>query len=96
MVAADYIFERELTTQRPAGGKIDTARIIQLENGEWFVTVRVNWRSAAEFSVYLFDKKKLKTYLRLSNAVRHIVMDYDYDEPMIIIPHPTLREKNNF
>src|SRR3546814_17413467 len=38
----DPIFERELTTRRPAGGTIRSVEIAQLPSSDWIINVRVS------------------------------------------------------
>src|SRR3546814_16366932 len=75
----DPILERELTTRRPAGGMIQAVEIAQLPSSEWIINVKVSWRGDKWLNVCLFEQPTLKTYKRLSSAVRHVVLDYGYE-----------------
>src|SRR3546814_6762263 len=66
----DPILERELTTRRPAGGMIQAVEIAQLPSSEWIINVKVSWRGDKWLNVCLFEQPTLKTYKRLSSAVR--------------------------
>lgn len=90
------ILERELTSLRPVGGKVERVKIVQHENESWFINIVVSWRGDQEFNVCLYDTMKLKTYARLSNAVRHVVMGYDYDDNIVVKPKKGVRNKLSF
>src|SRR3546814_8224106 len=70
----DPILERELTTRRPAGGMIQAVEIAQLSSSEWIINVKVSWHGDKWLNVCLFEQPTLKTYKRLSSAVRHVVL----------------------
>ena len=77
----DPILERELTTRRPAGGMIQAVEIAQLPSSEWIINVKVSWHGDKWLNVCLFEQPTLKTYKRLSSAVRHVVLDTSAAEP---------------
>ena len=80
----DPIIERELTTRRPAGGMIQAVEIAQLPSSEWIINVKVSWRGDKWLNVCLFEQPTLKTYKRLSSAVRHVVLDYGYEDIRLV------------
>src|SRR3546814_3299779 len=79
----DPILERELTTRRPAGGMIQAVEIAQLPSSEWIINVKVSWHGDKWLNVCLFEQPTLTTYKRLSSAVRHVVLDYGYEDDHI-------------
>ncbi|MDT7533168.1 hypothetical protein OVY48_06930 [Sphingobium sp. SA2] len=84
----DPIFERELTTRRPPGGLIHSVEIVQLPSSEWIINVKVSWHGDKWLNVCLFEQPTLKTYKRLSSAVRHVVLDYGYEDDHIrVVPN---------
>src|SRR3546814_12250811 len=84
----DPIFERELTTRRPAGGTIRSVEIAQLPSSEWIINVRVSWRDDKWLNVCLWEQPTIKTYKRLSSAIRHVVFDYGYEDDHIrVVPN---------
>ena len=56
------ILERELTTFRPVSGEIESAKIIQREDGKWYLKLGISWKSGLECSVCHYDKRNLKIY----------------------------------
>lgn len=94
----DPIFERDLTTQRPAGGQIDEVSLAQLDSCEWIINVRVSWEDTNRwFNVCLFEQPTLKTYKRLSSALRHVIFDYGYDDRKITVwPNKNCDERKAF
>jgi hypothetical protein len=53
------ILERELTTFRPTGGKIESVKIVQGGDLNWHIVVGVSWMTQYDFSVCLYDKRVL-------------------------------------
>ena len=93
----DPILERELTTRRPAGGMIQAVEIAQLPSSEWNITVQVSSRGDKWLNVCLFEQPTLKTYKRLSSAVRHVVLDYGYEDDHIrLVPDKQCSNKLAF
>jgi hypothetical protein len=82
------IFERELTTQRPEGGKINSVELIQGEDGLWQLNVQVSWKGAQRFTVSKFSQRDIKLYRLAYSALRHIVKDYGYTGQIIVQPYP--------
>ena len=93
----DPILERELTTRRPAGGMIQAVEIAQLPSSDWIINVKVSWRGDKWLNVCLFEQPTLKTYKRLSSAVRHVVLDYGYEDDHIrLVPDKQCSNKLAF
>ena len=84
----DYptILERELTTFRPPAGEIESAKIIQREDGKWILRLGIGWRGGLEFDICLYDKRIIKTYSSIVSAVRHVCETYDYEGRIILFP----------
>jgi hypothetical protein len=80
------ILERELTTFRPPAGEIESAKIIQREDGKWILRLGIGWRGGLEFDICLYDKRIIKTYSSIVSAVRHVCETYDYDGRIILFP----------
>ena len=85
----DYptILERELTTFRPPAGEIESAKIIQHEDGKWHLRLGISWKNGHEFDICLYDKRIIKTYSSIASAVRHVCESYDYDGRIILFPN---------
>ena len=52
----DYptILERELTTFRPPAGEIESAKIIQREDGKWHLRLGISWKNGMNLTyVYM-------------------------------------------
>lgn len=92
----DLILERDLTTFRPPAGTITDIHVHQNDDGKWYINVRLSWRGTLLFHVGLYDKKRLRLYKKLSNAVRHIVLTYAYTGVVAVHPHPDLTDKDAF
>lgn len=80
------IFERELTSFRPISGEIESVKIIQRDDGNWYLRLGISWKSGAECDVYHYDKRKLKVYTSIVSAVRHVCEAYDYSGRIILFP----------
>ncbi|WP_145916970.1 hypothetical protein [Erythrobacter sp. QSSC1-22B] len=78
--------EYEITTRRPKGGKLTHVHVIQGKTGIWHISVRKNWGDDREYQVNHYNHNRLKTYKRISSALRHIVLDYHYEGPIIVVP----------
>lgn len=78
--------EYEITTRRPVGGKLTHVYVIQADSGLWYICVRKNWGDDQEYRVHHYNHDRLKTYKRISSALRHIVLDYHYEGPIIVVP----------
>ncbi len=92
----ELILERELTTQRPPGGKMTDVHVCQHDTGKWHINVRVSWRGTALFHVGLYDKKRIRLYRKAASAIRHIVMCYGYEGTIAVHPYPGLRDETSF
>src|SRR3546814_20903161 len=89
--------ERERTARRPAGGMIQAVEIAQLPSSEWIINVKVSWHGDKWLNVCLFEQPTLKTYKRLSSAVRHVVLDYGYEDDHIrLVPDKQCSNKLAF
>src|SRR3546814_13715297 len=72
----------------PAGGTIRSVEIAQLPSSEWIINVRVSWRDDKWLNVCLWEQPTIKTYKRLSSAIRHVVFDYGYEDDHIrVVPN---------
>jgi hypothetical protein len=80
------VFERELTTFRPASGEIESVKLIQMEDGNWLLRLGLSWKSGLECDVQHYDKRKPKLYSSISSAVRHVCDVYDYSGRIILFP----------
>ena len=85
----DYptILERDLTTFRPPAGEIESAKIIQREDGKWHLRLGISWKNGHEFDICLYDKRIIKTYSSIVSAVRHVCESYGYDGRIILFPN---------
>ncbi|MET1756491.1 hypothetical protein ABVV53_13690 [Novosphingobium sp. RD2P27] len=91
------IYEKELTTRRPAGGQILAVAIVQLDTSEWIINVQVSWKGSKWLDVCLWERRTLKRYKRLNRAVRHVILDYGYDEGHItVIPNKAGKSESAF
>jgi hypothetical protein len=73
------IFERELTTMRPEGGMITALEIIQRDDAKWQINVNLSWKTDSRYTVYRYNVRRVKLYARLSAAIQHVLMKYQYD-----------------
>lgn len=80
------ILERELTTFRPPSGEIESVKIVQRDDGKWYLRLGIGWKSGLECDVCLYDKPKLKLYSSIVSAVRHVCDTYDYTGRIILFP----------
>lgn len=90
------IMERDLTVQRPVAGSITDVHVIQRQDGKWHLNVRVSWRGSALFHVGLYDKKRMRLYAKVSSAIRHIAVAYDYEGTIAVHPCPGLKDPTRF
>jgi hypothetical protein len=81
-----YISERELTSQRPAGGFVTAAEIVQRDDGRWHLLVNVSWRAGSTYIVTKFTDYDIKFYTLAFGALRHIIGKYGYVGPIILRP----------
>jgi uncharacterized Fe-S cluster-containing radical SAM superfamily protein len=84
MMEYPLIYEYELTTRRPIGGKVEAAELIQREDGKWQIHVRVSWKPATFYSVTKFSILEIKLYSLATTALRHIVEKYKFYGPIIV------------
>ena len=82
------IFEKELTTQRPEGGRIDSVELMQGEDGFWQLNVQVSWKGPQTFTVSKFNQRDIKLYSLAYSALRHIVKDYGYTGQIMLQHYP--------
>ena len=92
----ELLLERELTTLRPPGGTITDVHVCQRECGRWYIDVRVSWRGTTLYHVGLFDKKRIKLYKKVANAIRHVVLGYGYEGVIGVHAFPGMRDKAAF
>lgn len=78
------IFERELTTQRPEGGVIESVMLVQRDDGLWQLNVGVSWKPRQIFTVSKFNQRDIKLYSLAYSALRHIVKDYGFAGPIVL------------
>lgn len=82
------LFERELTKQRPAGGRILAIDAVQREDGQWQMDVQVSWHPEQRLTVCKYATRRLKLYAKVATLLRHVVRDYDYSEKISVYPRP--------
>lgn len=92
----ELILERELTSLRPLGGTITDVHVHQHDTGKWLINVRVSWRGTSLYHVGLYDKKRIRLYKKVTSAIRHIILRYDYDGVIHLHPYPGLRDEAAF
>lgn len=90
------ILERDLTSHRPVAGTITDIHVCQRQDGKWHINIRVSWKGSVLFHVGLYDKKRIRLYAKVSSAIRHIVMVYDYDGTIAVHPHSGTRDTTRF
>jgi hypothetical protein len=78
------IYEYELTTRRPEGGKVEAVELIQRDDGKWQINVRVSWKPATFYSVTKFTYLEIRCYSLATTALRHIVDKYKFFGPIIV------------
>jgi hypothetical protein len=83
-----YISERELTSQRPEGGLVTAAEIVQNDDAKWYLVVSVSWRSGPKYVVTKFTDCDIKYYILAFGALRHVIGKYGYVGPIILHPQP--------
>ncbi len=90
------ILERELTSQRPAGGNVTNVELRQTDEGEWFINLSVSWKGEGFFNVCLYSTRRLRLYKRLSSAVAHVVCKYDYTGRIVVYPNMAHKDEKLF
>lgn len=80
-VQYDIIRDRVLTSGRPTGGRIVSIRLIEGEDEEYSIMVRVSWRKG-EYLLARRESNDTKTYKNLSAIVRRCRSVYQYDGPI--------------
>ncbi len=80
------ILERELTTFRSKGGKIESLKIVQGDDLKWHIVVGVSWMTQYDFAVCLYDKRVLRKYKSVDSAVRHVCKAYEYSDRIMLYP----------
>jgi hypothetical protein len=88
------IFERELTTMRPTGGRVDAVEVWQREDGQWQINIFVSWKPNIKFTVCLFNLREVKLYAQAATALRHVVAKYDYFGMIALYPREGMLAKN--
>lgn len=93
----ELILERELTSLRPVAGVLTDVQVHQrASDGKWYINLRASWRGSAAYHVGHYDKKKLRLYSRVSSAIRHIILTYEYHAAISIHPSPQLNDPSRF
>jgi hypothetical protein len=88
------IFERELTTMRPVGGRVEAVEVWQRADGQWQINVFVSWKPNIKFTVHLFNLREVKLYAQAATALRHVVTKYDYFRMIAVYPREGMLAKN--
>jgi hypothetical protein len=87
------LFERELTKQRPTGGRILAIDARQREDGLWQMDIQVSWRPNQTFTVCKYATRQLKLYAKVATLLRHIVREYEYTDKISVYPRPGMYGK---
>lgn len=90
------ILERELTSGRPPGGKIDFIEVVQRDDSEWQINIRVSWKPNVTYCVQKFDIREIRLYKSVGTALWHIVSAYDYFGVIPVRPFPGMKNKARF
>lgn len=90
------IFEREMTSARPAEGCVETAEVVQRDDGKWQINVAVSWRRGVIFTVNKYDIRDIRLYSKCATALAHIATTYDYWGPITVKPHKDAGSKSSF
>jgi hypothetical protein len=88
------IFERQLTTMRPTGGRVEAVEVWQRDDGQWQINVFVSWKPNIKFTVCLFNLREVKLYAQAATALRHVVAKYQYYGMIAVYPREGMLAKN--
>lgn len=68
------------------GGKIIFARIVQHDNGSWFVNIIGDWTEGHEVSLALYDRMRVRLFKRLGTALSAVLDTLNYGGSIQIVP----------
>ena len=68
------------------GGKVIFARIVQHDNGSWFINVIGDWTDGQEMSLALYDRMRVRLFKRLGTCLSAVLEGLDYGGSIQIVP----------
>lgn len=76
---------REVEKAFRAGGKVIFVRIVQHENGSWFINIIADWTDGKEMSLALYDRMRVRLFKRLGTCLSSVLEGLDYGGPIQIL-----------
>jgi hypothetical protein len=77
---------RDVEKALEEGGKVIFARIVQHDNGSWFINVIGDWTDGQEMSLALYDRMRVRLFKRLGTCLSTVLESLDYGGSIQIIP----------
>jgi hypothetical protein len=90
------ILERELTTDRPADGVVEFVEVVQRDDSEWQINLKVSWKADVTYCVQKYDIREIRLYKSVASALWHIVNSYDYSDAIMVKPFPGIKNKARY
>ena len=90
------ILEHELTTNRPSDGTIESVEVVQRDDSEWQINIRVSWKPNVTYCVQKYDIRDMRLYKKAGTALWHIVDTYDYYGVITVKPFEGLKIRTRF
>ena len=90
------ILERELTSDRPANGMIESVEVVQRDDSEWQINIRVSWRPNVTYCIQKYDIREVRLYKSVGTALWHIVNAYDYSETITVKPFKGINNRARY
>jgi hypothetical protein len=90
------ILERELTTDRPNDGAVESVEVVQRDDSEWQINIRVSWKPSITYCVQKYDIREVRLYKAVGTALWHIVDAYDYYGAITVKPFKGVKIKARF
>ena len=81
--------ERDLTTRRPHGGRIDAVDFIERSDGKWYINVSISWRRGTPYTAAKHGRSEIKLFTMSKTSIDHIIQKYDYEGKITLYPKTT-------
>lgn len=81
-----FILERDLTTKRPRGGRVDAVDFIERGDGKWYINVNISWRRDTAYTVAKHGRWEVKLFTMSKTSIDHIIQKYDYEGKITLYP----------
>ena len=67
-------------------GKVIFVRIVQHNNGSWFINIIGDWTDGQEMSVALYDRMRVRLFKRLGTCLTTVLEGLNYSGSIQIVP----------